>query len=95
MPETYFRVEWPDGSQETCYSPSLIIQEYFAAGESYALDEFVERSRTSLNIASDRVLAKYGTPCQKALAQLQQIESRAAQYHQHPEPRVRLVQFLG
>lgn len=94
MPKIHFQVQWPDGSQEMCYSPSLIVQKYFVAGNSYTLDDFIDRSRTSLTIASDRVLAKYGMPCSKALAQLQHIEEVALRYAQHPEPKVWLIQFL-
>ena len=62
MPEMRFRVSWPDGSSETCYSPSLVIKDYFAVGQSYALAEFLTRSRTALKVASDRVQAKYAPP---------------------------------
>ena len=60
MPEMRFLIRWPDGTAETCYSPSLVIKDYFAPGETYPLADFVERSRTALNIASERVRAKYG-----------------------------------
>jgi uncharacterized repeat protein (TIGR04042 family) len=60
MPEMRFVVRWPDGAEEACYSPSFVIKDYFTPGESYALADFVERSRTALLIASDRVRAKYG-----------------------------------
>lgn len=93
MPEIRFQIQWPDGSQETCYSPSLVVKEYFTPGESYSLEEFVRRSRTSLTIASDRVKAKYGFPCGLALGQLQHIEERAAQYPQQ-NAAVQLVQFI-
>lgn len=94
MPEIHFQIEWPDGLQETCYSPSLVVQKYFTAGNEYALDDFVERSRTALNIASDRVQAKYGMPCSLALNQLQHIEAKATQYNTLPQPKVRLLKFI-
>ncbi|NJP09809.1 MAG: MSMEG_0570 family nitrogen starvation response protein [Leptolyngbyaceae cyanobacterium RU_5_1] len=72
--------KWPDGSQETCYSPSLIVKDDFTPGSEYTLEEFVARSRTALNIASDRVQAKSGMPCSLALGQLQKIETKAVQY---------------
>ncbi len=93
MPEIHFHVEWPDGSQESCYSPSLVVKNYFAPGETYSLDEFVKRSREALTIASDRVQAKYGFPCSLALGQLQRIEQKAAQFAQLPQSEVRLIQF--
>lgn len=75
MPEMRFDIRWPDGARESCYSPSLVIKEYLAPGESYLLGDFLARSRTALGIASDRVQAKYGRPCALALAQLARIES--------------------
>jgi uncharacterized repeat protein (TIGR04042 family) len=80
MPEMYFRVRWPDASETMCYSPSLIIREYFTPGESYRLPDFVERSRVALTIASDRVRAKYGYECTSAKAQLAEIERIANKY---------------
>ncbi len=94
MPEIRFLVEWPDGAKESCYSPSLIVKEYFTPNQDYSLTDFVERSRTALNIASDRVRAKYGRPCGLALGQLQQIEASAMKYHHLPEPKVRLLRFI-
>ena len=80
MPEMHFVVRWPDNTREACYSPSLVVAEYFTIGERYALDDFVARSRTALTIASDRVRAKYGFACSNALAQLAAIDRRAATF---------------
>ena len=93
MPEMRFVVRWPDGAEEACYSPSLVIKDYFTPGESYALADFVERSRTALLIASDRVRAKYGFSCSAALDQLAQIEEAAARFADMPEPRVTIAAF--
>lgn len=78
MPEIFVRTVWPDGSSMRCYSPSLVIEEFFTAGESYSVDEFVARSREALAIGSERVRARYGFGCGHALAQLEAIEARAA-----------------
>ena len=94
MPEIRFQIQWPDGSKETCYSPSLIVKDYFTPESEYAIEDFVERSRTSLKIASDRVLAKYGMPCSLALGQFERIEATATQYSHMPQPKVRFIQFL-
>ncbi|MBE9138414.1 MSMEG_0570 family nitrogen starvation response protein [Nodosilinea sp. LEGE 07088] len=94
MPEIRFQVQWPDGSQDTCYSPSLVVKDYFTVATTYPLADFVARSRTALTIASDRVQAKYGMPCSLALGQLRQIEATASRYEQLPDPRVTLLQFL-
>ena len=93
MPEMRFVVRWPDGAEEACYSPSLVIKDHFTPGESYALADFVERSRTALLIASDRVRAKYGFSCSAALDQLAQIEEAAARFADMPASRVTIVAF--
>ena len=58
MPEMHFTVRWPDGCEHTCYSPSLIVQEYLTPGQRYALPDFLQRTHTALSIASERVRAK-------------------------------------
>lgn len=94
MPEIHFQIQWPDGSQDTCYSPSLVVKKYFSPGAKYPLNDFVERAQTALNIASDRVQEKYGFPCSRALGQLQMIENRAAQFTDVEAAQVSLIQFL-
>lgn len=94
MPEMRFQVQWPDGSQETCYSPSLVIKDYFTPGETYSLEDFMDRARTALTIASDRVQAKYGFPCGRAMGQLQKIEQVAKACQGLVTPTVRIIQFL-
>ncbi len=96
MPEMRFKIQWPDGTEELCYSPSLVIKDYFTPDQSYPLDEFVARSRTALTIASDRVKAKYGMPCGLALNQLSQIERRADQFQQKAAVSlaVKVMQFI-
>ena len=94
MPEINFEIQWPDGTQQSCYSPSLVVKEYFIPGETYTITEFVEKSRTALNIASDRVKKAYGFPCSRALRQLQQIESKADEYHNLPEPKMLFMDFV-
>ncbi|KQO54033.1 MULTISPECIES: MSMEG_0570 family nitrogen starvation response protein [unclassified Methylobacterium] len=93
MPEMHFHVRWPDGRREACYSPSLVIKEHFGVGETYALDEFVARSRTALTIASQRVEARYGFPCSLALGQLARIEAGARALAALPDARVRVEAF--
>ena len=95
MPETNFQIQWPDGQTETCYSPSLIVKKYFVPGTEYELAEFVDRSRTALNLASDRVKAAYGFSCSKALGQLQHIESKALDYQKLANPKVRFLTFTN
>jgi uncharacterized repeat protein (TIGR04042 family) len=93
MPEMRFRIRWPDGSSESCYSPSLVIKDYFAVGADYALTDFVTRSRAALGIASERVRVKYGMPCSRALAQLARIETAASAFTGDPGARVAVDAF--
>ena len=78
MPEMHFRVEWPNGQVDRCYSPSYIVEEHLSVGEAYSVADFVARTRTALEIASERVQAKYGFACSSALDQLKAIEETAA-----------------
>ena len=94
MPEMRFQVRWPDGSEEECYSPSLVIKDYFEPGATYSMSEFLEKSRTALGIASDRVRAKFGFPCRRATGQLQRIELAALQYQSFDDPKVQVLQFI-
>ena len=93
MPEMRFSIRWPDGRRESCYSPSLVIKDYFAPGETYALDDFVARSRTALHIASERVKAKYGFACSSAMDQLARIETAAKAFATLPDARVSVDVF--
>ncbi len=80
MPELRFSIRWPDGRRETCYSPSTVIREYFAADRSYPVAVFVARSKAALAAASERVRAVHGHPCALALGQLARIEAAASAY---------------
>jgi len=74
MPEMHFRVRFPDGETVDCYSPSYVIEDYLREGERYAVSDFLQRTRTALNIASERVRERYGFSCSSALDQLAAIE---------------------
>ena len=93
MPETRFLIRWPDGTPESCYSPSLVIEDYLVAGRIYALADFLTLSRTALAIASDRVKAKYGVPCGRVLTQLARIEATALRFASLPDARVTVDAF--
>jgi uncharacterized repeat protein (TIGR04042 family) len=80
MPEVRFSVRWPDDSVSDCYSPSTVIRDYLQAGERYALADFVDRSRTALHLASERVRRKYGYACSSAMDQLRRIEATAGRF---------------
>jgi uncharacterized repeat protein (TIGR04042 family) len=78
MPEMDFLIEWPDGQQDRCYSPSYVIEEHLAVGEAYETHDFLERVRAALHIASERVRARYGFACSSALDQLAALEAKIA-----------------
>lgn len=80
MPEMHFRVRWPDGSDSRCYSPSLVIRDFFAEGASYPLADFLARSREAYGIASERVRVKYGFGCAHAARELAELERLAVQF---------------
>jgi uncharacterized repeat protein (TIGR04042 family) len=53
----------------------------------------VARSRTALNIASERVRAKYGFACSSAMDQLARIEAAAKTFANLPGARVSVDAF--
>jgi uncharacterized repeat protein (TIGR04042 family) len=93
MPEMLFAIRWPDGSIEQCYSPSLVIREHLAVGETYDVAEFMRRSRIALTIASDRVQEKYGFACSRALGQLGRLEAAAGRFDAAANGRVTVTSF--
>ncbi|NKN37461.1 MSMEG_0570 family nitrogen starvation response protein [Agrobacterium sp. a22-2] len=95
MPEMRFVVTWPGGRDEECYSPSLIIKDFFAEGQSYPLADFLDRSRQAFTIASDRVEAKYGFPCSLARGQLARIETAASGFRDRQAATVLMKTFLA
>lgn len=89
MPEMTFTVRWPDGRVEDCYSPSLVVHDHLRPGQRYTVAEFVQRSTTALDIASERVRARYGFACSSSMATQDQIARSAAAH-----PRDQLVEVL-
>ncbi len=79
MPEMHFEVRWPDGKTMRCYSPSLIIKDYFQPGSHYPVVEFLARSREAYGIAQERVRARWGWGCGHGQHALEQIEAQASQ----------------
>lgn len=80
MPETVFRIRWPDGTEEDCYSPSTVIHDHLQAGKSYKVDDFHSRSRTALDVAALRVEAKFGFRCSSADAQADKITAAVSRF---------------
>ena len=90
MPAMHFRLRWPDDQEMRCYSPSLVIKDHFDPGARYPLPVFMDEVRTALNVASERVRAKFGFACSMALDQLAEIEEVAQRFDEHAE-----VEMLG
>ena len=93
MPVMHFRVRWPDDSELNCYSPSLVIKDFLTPGERYPLGDFMNRSREALNIASERVRAKYGFACSSAMDQLAELEARAQIFSAAPDAQIEVIGF--
>ena len=93
MPEMHFTVRWPDGQQATCYSPSLVVQDFLTPGQRYPLAEFLQRTEAALQIASDRVAAKYGFACSRAMDQWAAIAERAQAYEAQADAQVEVIAF--
>jgi uncharacterized repeat protein (TIGR04042 family) len=93
MPEMLFHIRWPNGAIERCYSPSLVIRDHLAVGETYSVPEFLRRSRVALTIASDRVREKYGFACSRAMGQLARLESAAGRFDDNSGDRVTVISF--
>ena len=90
MPAMHFHLRWPDNQEMRCYSPSLVIKDHFSPGARYPLPVFMAGMRTALNVASERVRAKFGFACSMALDQLAAIEAVAQRFDDHAE-----VEMLG
>lgn len=93
MPAMTYTLRWPDASETVAYSPSLVIQDYFEPGRTYALDDFMQKLREATGIANDRVRAKFGFACSRASDQLADIEARVARHADQPSARVQVVAF--
>jgi uncharacterized repeat protein (TIGR04042 family) len=93
MPAMHYQLKWPDATVSTCYSPSLVIKDYFEPGATYALADFMSRIRKATHIASERVRAKFGFACSRANDQLAAIELEALKYAELTHPRVEVLGF--
>ena len=93
MPETLFRVRWPDGAVEDCYSPSTIVREHLSIGVDYPLEMFRERAREALEAANARVRTRFGMGCAQAVNQIALIERRVAEFGDMPGAVVRVEGF--
>ncbi len=79
MPEMSVVVRWPDGREQDCYSPSLVMHDHLSPGR-YTVADFEQRATHALAIASERVRATYGVACTSAAATTAQIARTATAY---------------
>ena len=59
----------------------------------YPVREFLEKADTALTDASERVRARYGFPCSRALGQLQAIRQTGAPFLNQSDAQVRILSF--
>jgi uncharacterized repeat protein (TIGR04042 family) len=93
MPAMHFDLRWPDQSETRCYSPSLVIKDYFTPGASYPLPEFMDKTREALEIASERVRSKFGFACSRAIDQLAELERIAQGFEDLQHAKVEVLRF--
>lgn len=80
MPEMTFTVRWPDGAEQQCFSPSLVMHDHLEIGGRYTVDDFRSRSVTALDEATERVRAKFGFACTSAASTAADISQTAIRY---------------
>lgn len=91
MPEMRFRVCLPDGHEESCYSPSLVVRELLSENTVYPVFEFMARVRAALTIGAERVRVKHGFYCSAAHDQLARLEQTLARFD--PDAQVEVLRF--
>ena len=91
MPEKIFTVEWPNGEEQEYYSPSSVIEQFLNTGESYTVQEFLQRATDGLNNASERVRESYGYACSRAQEQLHRIESKSKTFNDNKTAIVKII----
>ncbi|QJD80143.1 MSMEG_0570 family nitrogen starvation response protein [Spirosoma rhododendri] len=95
MPETYVHIQWPDGRDETIYSPSSVIRTYFEPGTELNLPDFEQRCATALQHASRRVRETYGYECTAAMAEKHRMAAAIQAIRRtHPGPDESTVRIL-
>ena len=78
MPELRFVLRWPDGTAETCYSPSTIVRDHFDPRHTLPDGGIPDAQPHRADRRQRPGQAIYGTPCSLALGQLARIETAAA-----------------
>ena len=78
MPEMQFSVRWPDSTETTHYSPSLVVESHLTPHSAYAIPDFLAPPPPAREPARQRVRARFGFPCSRALSARDDIARRAA-----------------
>ncbi|MDM7954630.1 MAG: MSMEG_0570 family nitrogen starvation response protein [Cyanobium sp. CZS 25K] len=80
MPEVELTLEWPDGARSRLYSPSTVILEHLAPGQTLSVADLRARGTLALRQASERVRARYGFACTRADEEERRLLERAAPF---------------
>lgn len=79
MPEVYLKIGLPGEKQDSVYSPSTVINQYFKAGDQLTVSEFETKVDEALRMASQRVYERYGFECSSAMGELSRIKAVTGQ----------------
>ncbi len=91
MPAINFKVRWPDGSEDNCYSPSTVLHEHFKTGDQMSVSEFTKKAEQALGAASHRVQQKFGYFCSSAMDQLSAIKMKSQRFEDADTEQVKII----
>ncbi|MBD2551206.1 MSMEG_0570 family nitrogen starvation response protein [Microcystis elabens FACHB-917] len=80
MPEVELTLEWPDGGRSRLYSPSTVILEHLAPGQTVTVAELRAKGTLALRQASERVRARYGFACTRADEEERRLLEQVARF---------------
>jgi uncharacterized repeat protein (TIGR04042 family) len=89
MPEVELTLEWPDGGQSRLYSPSTVILEHLAPGQTVTVAELRAKGTLALRQASERVRARYGLACTRADEEERRLLEQSARFGEQERVSVR------
>jgi uncharacterized repeat protein (TIGR04042 family) len=89
MPEVELTLEWPDGGQSRLYSPSTVILEHLAPGQTVTVAELRAKGTLALRQASERVRARYGFACTRADEEERRLLEQSARFGEQEQVGVR------
>ena len=94
MPEMRFHIRWPDGTLESCYSPSLVIKELFGAGRN-AIRSLISSREVVPRSSSPATGSKPNTamPALSRSANSREIEAGCVRFTDIEDAHVRVERF--